>query len=173
MAMRNVLAVAATALLMMGCGDEKPMSLGQQPFHIASVEVAGPVPEDASEEQLSSLREMTATNALRVPETANPRLLRLRIKQYHKKNPGMSLLVGDANHMTVVADLMDMSGTSTMQSAEIQVNSDSMVNGVIGAVVAAGANDSKIQNHLNAEAADAIMEKIYGKKVWKSWSARR
>ena len=47
-----------------------------------------------------------------------------------------------------------------------------MVNGIIGFVVAASTNLDDAKRRLDAEAANAILEKIYGTKTWKQWSNR-
>lgn len=85
----------------------------------------------------------------------------------------MSLLLGDSNNMTVSAEVLGMDGTSVMGNFQVTVANEEMVNGVLGVAVAIGQNEDKVRRKLDAEAANAVFEKIYGTESWKAWTKRR
>jgi hypothetical protein len=170
--LKHLILVSIVALALSGCGIQKPSIQSNEPFHIAAVEAVGPLPAESSPEQLEDLRARTAAVSAFVPETSNPRLLRLRIVRYHLKNAGMSIILGDSNNMTVSAEVLSMDGSSSMGTFQATVMSDAMVNGVVGAIIAAGQKESKVMRELDAEAANEILEKIYGTKTWQAWRKR-
>jgi hypothetical protein len=135
--------------------------------HIADVEMVGDPPKGSSGMQMEDLRQRTLAEAQRAPETPNPKLLRLRIVNFHRKNPGLSLIVGDGNSMQVVGEVVSLDGGPALGTFTASVHGGYMVNGVIGAVMAANAGKSDVERKLDAEAARAILEKIYGAKAWK------
>jgi hypothetical protein len=165
--------LAALAIGLAGCGSEKPAVNSVEPFHIAEIEVVGPTSADVTEWQMADLRYQTASYAKLVPETANPRLLRLSVTHFHKKNAGMSFIVGDANRLGVLAEVMSLDGEQAIGRFTAQVETDGYVNGVIGATMAGLQDRNKVAQDLNRKAAPAIFEKIYGTKNWKAWSKRR
>lgn len=170
--MKQVLVLAAVALLLAGCGSDAPVVSSSESFHIAEVEAVGIPPGDGSVEQLHDLRTKTRAMAAYIPATDNPRLLRLRILSFHKKNPGMSFLVGDSNNMDVSAEVVSMDGSAVMGRFQVNVANDMVLNGVVGAAIAASKTDVEVQRELNTKAASTILEKIYGKKLWKSWTKK-
>lgn len=167
--MKHLILISITALALSGCGAQKPSIQSNEPFHIAGVEAVGPLPAESSPEQLEDLRARTEAVSAFVPETGNPRLLRLRILRYHLKNAGMSMILGDSNNMTVSAEVLSMDGSTSMGNFQATVMSDVMVNGVVGAIMAAGQKEDKVMRKLDAEAANEVLEKIYGTKAWKAW----
>jgi hypothetical protein len=165
--------LAALALILAGCSTEKPAVSSVEPFHIADIQVVGPPPEGVTEWQMADLRYQTASYAKLVPETANPRLLRLSITHFHKKNAGMSFIVGDANRLGVSAEVISLDGEQVIGRFAAQVETDGYVNGVIGATMAGLQDRNEAAQGLNRKAASAILEKIYGTKTWKAWAKRR
>lgn len=161
------------ALMLAGCGTDTPVVSSSESFHIAEVEAVGLPPGDGSQEQLMDLQAKTKAMTAYIPRTDNPRLLRLRILSFHKKNAGMSLMVGDSNNMDVSAEVLNMDGSAVMGRFQVNVANDVMLNGVLGAAVAASKTDVEVQRELNTKAANTILEKIYGSKLWKSWTKRR
>jgi hypothetical protein len=49
---------------------------------------------------------------------------------------------------------------------------DGMINGAIGAVIAATADKERVMYKLNTKPADDVMERVYGCKVWGSFRRR-
>jgi hypothetical protein len=171
--MKRFAALLALSLTLAGCGSEKPLLSTAEPFHIADVQAVGPAAPGVADWQAEDLRQQTMAYAAFVPATANPRILRVRIVNFHKKNPGLSLLVGDANRMEVAADLMSADGTQSMGTFSAAVTTDAYVNGIIGAGLATDQSAEEAARKLDQAAGAALMEKIYGTKAWKSWSKGR
>lgn len=165
--------VAIVALVLAACSNDMPSLMGNEPFHIEAVEVIGPPPKDGSEEMLMGLRAETLAKASYTPRTDNPRMVRLKITQYHKKSPGISLIVGDSNYMIVVGEVWTIDGATWLTNFEVRVDTDQAINGLIGAAVAAVKKDEKVEQQLNQKAADRVLEKVYGTKAWKVWSKKR
>ena len=171
--MKRRMIFAAVPFLLAGCGNEKPAVSSIEPFHIAKVEVVGPLAKDVAEWQMADLQQQTETFAHFAPETAAPRLLRLRIQRFHKKNPGMALLVGDSNNMTVDGEVFTMDGSVAIGRFSVTVTSDVYINGIIGAIAADIQKRDDVALDLNRKAGFDILEKIYGTKAWKIWTRGR
>jgi hypothetical protein len=171
--LKRRLVLLLVAGVLAGCGTEKPAVRTAEPFHIAHVEAVGPLPEGVSEWQLADLEQHTQMLARYVPETGNPRLLRLRILRFHQKNPGMSFLVGDSNNMMVSAEVLYPDVTGSLGTFTVRVSTDGYVNGIIGAASAANTQHHAAARRVNSEAASAVLEKIYGTKAWRAWTRRR
>ncbi|MFN0192046.1 MAG: hypothetical protein ACKVP5_08735 [Aestuariivirga sp.] len=171
--MKRRLVLVLVAGLLAGCGTEKPAVRTAEPFHIAQVEAVGPLPQGVSEWQLDDLGRQTQALAGLVPETGNPRLLRLRIAKFHQKNPGMSFLVGDSNNMTVSGEVLHPDNGGSLGTFTVRVSTDVCLNGIIGTAIAANTQHHEAAGRLNVEAGSAILEKIYGTKAWKAWTRRR
>jgi hypothetical protein len=168
--MRNMFKLFFSAILVVvlaGCATKQVVNMGG-PFHIASVEMIG----DSSSMQLQDLGHKVKQDTRLVPQTDNPKNLRLTIISYHKKNGGMSLLVGDANSLTVLVEVSDPATGAVVSRFNSVVTSDAMINGVIGAIAAASSSDEKVQANLNTLAARDIMEHLYGSKAWRQFERR-
>jgi hypothetical protein len=160
--LRGVLLVCV-ALAFAACAVKPEVNIGG-PFHIASVEAVGV----GTAVQLEDLRIRAMQAASRVPPTNNPMMLRIHITNYHEKDPGLALLIGDANKLEVFAEVIQpASGTVVSQFRSVTTD-DAAINGVIGAVMAATANENKTMARMDTKAANDIMEHIYGSKVWRS-----
>jgi hypothetical protein len=155
-------------LILTGCGTKPVMNLGG-PFHIETVEMMGP----GTSMQLQDLGHKVKADTRLVPQTQNPKNLRLTILNYHKKNGGMSLLVGDRNSLNVLVEVVEPTTGDVVSRFNSAVSSDAMINGVIGAIAAAASSDEKVQASLNTLAARDIMEHLYGSKMWHQFERRR
>lgn len=171
--MKRFICLIGFAALLTGCGEQVSVVNTSGPFNIAKVEAYGPPPSESSDAQLRDLRNQTAALAARVPKTDNPLLLRLRILSFHKKNAGLSLLVGDSNNMEVSGEILSLDGTTPMGTSAVSIKQDFAINGILGAAIAAGSTTNEVERRLDAEAANAVLERIYGTKTWKVWSKTR
>jgi hypothetical protein len=162
-----------TALILAGCGEKVSAVSQNEPFHIASVQALGPPPKDSSDAQLRDLRDQTIALGARVPQSKNPYLLRLRIVNFHQKNAALSLLVGDTNNITVSGEVWSLDGTTLKGRFTSTAQTDIAINGLIGAAIAAGTSTNDIVRRLDNEAANGILEQVYGTKAWNSWGAHR
>jgi hypothetical protein len=159
--LRGIL-IVCVALAFAACAMKPEVNIGG-PFHIADVQVVG----QGAPGQLEDLRGKTMLAAARVPQTDNPVTMRLQIASYHEKNPAMSLLVGDSNRIDIVVEVIQpSSGTVIAQFRSVSID-DNGVNGVIGAVMAAAANENKVMARLNSKAANDILEHVFGSAVWR------
>ena len=159
-------------LFLAGCGEKVSAVSNAQPFYIARVEVMGTPPKESSDAQLRDLREQTIALESRVPPTNNPYVLRLRIVKYHQKNPALSLLIGDSNSLTVSGEIWSLDGKTPMGQFSSTAATDQYVNGVLGAVIAAATTTNEVQRKLDGEAANEILEQVYGTKQWRAWAVR-
>jgi hypothetical protein len=154
--------IVLVALTIAACAIKPEVNIGG-PFHVAEVQVVG----TGAPGQLEDLRGKTLLAAARVPVTNNPVLLRMQIARYHEKNPAMSLLVGDSNSIEIVVSVIQpQSGTVISQFRTVSTV-DGAVNGVIGAVMAATSNENKVMARLNSQAANDILEHVFGSSVWR------
>jgi hypothetical protein len=166
----SVLLVAGFVLA--GCGEKVSVVPMAEAFHISSVETVGPPPAGGNQAQLDDLRKQTMAMAARVPRTKNPYLLRLRILSFHKKNPGMAIVLGDSNNMTVSGEVTSLDGSRKLGTFTSTVSNDGAVNGVVGAVLAANTSTDEAIRALNNDAADQLLEQVYGTKAWRSWKPK-
>jgi hypothetical protein len=169
--MRNIIKICCSVFLVMAlaaCGTDRVEGLGG-PIYVASVGVAGQVESP----QMRDLQAKVMAEARRAPQTDNPRNLRLTIIDYHKKNAGLSLIVGDSNKLNVQVEVIDPSTNSVISKFNSFATTDAYVNGVLGAIVAGTSDDGKVQAGLNTAAARDIMEHLYGSKAWKKIARRK
>jgi hypothetical protein len=166
----SVLLVAG--LVLAGCGEKVSVVPITEAFHISSVETVGPPPAGGNQAQLDDLRKQTTAMAARVPRTQNPYLLRLRVVSFHKKNPGLAIIVGDSNNMTVSGEVTSLDGSRKLGTFTSTVLNESAVNGVIGAAMAASTSTDEAIRALNNDAADQLLEQVYGTKAWRSWKPK-
>ena len=138
------------ALILAGCGEKVSAVSQHEPFHIATVQALGPPPKDSSDAQLRDLRDQTSALGARVPQSNNPYLLRLRIVNFHQKNPALSLLVGDTNSITVSGEVWSLDGMVLKGTFKSTAQTDKMVNGLIGAAIAAGTSTNDVVRKLEA-----------------------
>jgi hypothetical protein len=75
--------------------------------------------------------------------------------------------VGDGNSMEVQSEVVNPNDGAPMGTFSASVHDGYMVNGIIGAAMAASADKDLVQQKLDIEAARAILEKIYGAMAWK------
>jgi hypothetical protein len=159
--------VAILVLALAACGVKPEVNTGG-PIHIVAVEMVG----DGLPGQLDDLQRKTMALAAALPDQGTPIVLRLQIADYHLKNAAMSLLVGYAHRVTVSVEVLSQDSGTVLSRFQTVTSVDGMINGAIGAVVAATANQGKVMYQLNSKAADDVMEHIYGSKVWKSFRRR-
>jgi hypothetical protein len=159
--------LVAVALVLVACGLKPEVNVGG-PIHIVAVQMVG----DGLPGQLVDLQQKTMALAAALPDQGTPLVLRLQIADYHLKNPAMSLLVGDAHRMSVNVDVLSQESGAVVSRFRSTTLVDGMMNGAIGAVIAATANKDKVMYQLNTKAADDVMEHVYGSKVWKSFRRR-
>ncbi len=79
----------------------------------------------------------------------------LLITELHRKNPAMSLLVGDSNRIKAAMTISDADGKILMRR-EVSAMNSVVINGVIGAVAAAASDKTETDDEL----ADALAEKV-------------
>lgn len=160
----------ASAFLMLslaGCGNEQVVNLGG-PFHIVSVEMMG----SEFTPQMRDLGSKVKAETRRIPQTNNPKKLKLTIVNYHKKNPGMSLIVGDSNNLNVLVQVVDAaSGTVEAQFNSV-TSTDQYINGVVGFIGSAATSNDEAEARIDTAAANDIMVHLYGGKAWASFQRR-
>jgi hypothetical protein len=86
------------------------------------------------------------------------------ITRLHRKNPGLSLLVGDANYVNSSVTITGLDGKPLMQR-EISAIYGGAVNGVIGAVAAAASNETETDDKLADTLAENIERAIFGRAL--------
>jgi hypothetical protein len=161
------LIVLVVSLALAACTVKPEVNAGG-PVKIIAVQTSG----NGLPGQLEDLQQKTMNLAARVPKGGDMVVLRLQIENYHLKNPGMSLVVGDANRMTVDVQVVAQNSEAVISRFKTVSSVDNYLNGPIGAVIAATANKEKVMYQLNSKAADDILERIYGTKVWKTLGRR-
>jgi hypothetical protein len=164
----NLMLAASLAFFLVACGTDRVEGLGG-PIYVASVSVA----DQVESPQMRDLQAKVMAEARLAPQTDNPKNLRLTIIDYHKKNAGLSLIVGDSNKLNVQVEVIDPSTNSVISKFNSFATTDAYVNGVIGALVAGTSDDQKVQAQLNTVAARDIMEHLYGSKAWKQYRQRK
>lgn len=161
--------VASSFLLLAlsGCGNEQIVNVGG-PFHIVSVEMMG----SEYTSQMRDLGTKVKAETRLIPQTNNPKKLKLTIVNYHKKNPGMSLIVGDSNNLNVLVQVVDAaSGTVEAQFNSVTAT-DQYINGVIGFIGSAATSNNEAEARIDTAAARDIMEHLYGSKTWATFQRR-
>jgi hypothetical protein len=160
----RTLAAATIVVGLAGCDDKPSVNLGG-PFHIATVQVAG----HSFTPQLQDLQAKVQNAASHVPLTNNPKTLRLHIAESHRKNPGMSLIVGDSNRLNILVEVFDPA-TGTVETRFNSITMlDSAVNGVIGLVVSAVQDENNVDSRLDSAAVNDIMVHLYGSTAWEKF----
>jgi hypothetical protein len=154
-------------LSLTGCGAEQVVNVGG-PFHIVSVEMMGAEYTPQMDDLGSKVKAETRV----IPQTDNPKKLKLTIVNFHKKNPGMSLLVGDTTNMNVLVQVVDAASGTVQAQFNSVTSTDQYINGVIGMVASAATSDSEAEARIDTAAANDIMQHLYGKKVWASFHRR-
>ena len=168
--MKRWLVLSSLALLLSGCWEVKSAVSSFEPFHIAKVEAWGPSADGSSDAHLRDLRDQTRQLAALAPRTNNPLLLRLWIEDFHQKDPGRSLVIADDSTLKVYGEVFSLDGQQQMGAFSVKLMQDYWPNGIAGAILAATAKTDEVQSRLDAEAANALLEKIYGSQDWHQWS---
>jgi hypothetical protein len=150
-----------------GC-SVKPEINSRGPVQIVDVEASG----NGLPGQLEDLRQNTLQLAARVPAGGDPVILQVQIVDYHLKNPALSLLLADSNRIVVDVQVVSQSSRTVISHFKSASSVDVFINGPVGAIMAAAANKEKVMLHLNRQAANDILEHVYGSKVWKSLGRR-
>jgi hypothetical protein len=161
------IAVVLVALVLVACGMKPEVDVGG-PIYIADVQAVG----EGRPGQLEDLQRKTMALASGLPQRGIPVSLRLEIVDFHKKDAGMSLLVGDANRLTVNVQVLSQDSGSIISHFQSVSLTDNFINGALGAVVAATADEERVMYSLNSKAAENVLERVYGSKVWRSFKRR-
>jgi hypothetical protein len=164
---RRGVGVLLVAFVLVSCGIKPEVDVGG-PIYITDVQAVG----EGRPGQLEDLQRKTMALAAGLPQQGTPVALRLEIVDFHKKDAGMSLLIGDANRLTVNVQVLSQDSGSTISHFQSVSLTDSMINGAIGAVVAATSDEERVMSRLNSTAAENVMERVYGSKVWRSFRRR-
>jgi hypothetical protein len=163
--MRCVLA-AATALSLSACMAHTGALAKKQPSHVNNVEVtlARPLGSPALAE---TLRAKTLAEASRYGAVGNAKTLRISILHYHKKNPALSILVGDSNNIT--AEVIVVDSTTLAEETKVKVTSldTVLLDGVVGAAIAISQTDAEVEEKLTTKLASDVLERVYGSKAAK------
>lgn len=159
---RKIAGVVALAVLAASCATKGLLDAGGEPFQISSVEVSRPAPRPATVNLPEDLRYKTQQQAYRYSETGARKILKVDIQRLHIKNPVMSWLAGDANHMAATAQVIDAaSGRSEGTFTAAAVDSG-YVQGIGGAVLAAIDNPVDVEQRLATQLAEKLVEQVYG-----------
>ena len=164
---RRGFGVLLVTFVLVACGIKPEVNVGG-PIYIADVQAVG----EGLPGQLEDLQRKTMTLASALPQQGTPVVLRLEIVDFHMKDAGLSLLVGDAHRLTVNVQVLSQDSGSSISHFQSVTFVDGMINGAIGAVVAATADKERVMYKLNTHAADDVMERVYGSKVWRSFRRR-
>jgi hypothetical protein len=162
--LNRTLAAAVLLVGLAGCDDKPSVNLGG-PFHISMVQVAG----HTFTPQLQDLQAKMQGAVAHVPVTNNPKTLRLHIADYHTKNPGISLIVGDSNSVNVLVEVLDPASGSVETRFNSISSNDSAINGVVGLVVSAVQDQQDVERRLNSAAVNDIMVHLYGSTAWQKF----
>ncbi|MBP0581834.1 hypothetical protein J8I29_21070 [Labrys sp. LIt4] len=111
------------------------------------------------------LQATVVNEASRFPQTGAPKRVAIVIESYHLKNPALSLLIGDQNHMGGTMLVSDVGSTAPPKAVPLYVQDAYQVQGVIGAVQAAAQDRSLVESRLVSAASSSVLEKFYGTKL--------
>lgn len=106
----------------------------------------------------------SAASATVVRETPDglPAKLHISVDRVTYKNAMMSLLVGSANSINTTVSITDDSGKVVAQFPHAVV-ADAMVNGIIGAAIAATQDPAAVDQAMTAQYASQLRDRIYGR----------
>lgn len=158
----SALAVTA-ALFLSSCQTTQP-SLQQYvgALNVTSIDftAVGAIPPDSN--VMSALPYFAkARMQARSSASGKPVDVDVLVLELHRKNPAAALLVGDANRLRAVISVTDDKGKLLIKR-EHTAMSNVVINGIIGAVVAAGANPAQVDQDLAKQMATTLEQSVFG-----------
>lgn len=113
------------------------------------------------------VRVKTLRTAYRYSETGSEKILKVRITEFHLKNPVASILVGDNNRMWATTEVVDKASGKVEATFRSVATSKSLLNGVSGAIISVAQDPINVEQALASELAEQIMQDVYGSAMAK------
>lgn len=160
----KIIAAALLTLPLAACASSPGIVAANEPAHISSVKIS--MAQNVGSQRFADLLQARTTeHAARFGRAGAAKELRIVVERHSYKNPVKSLLIGDANAVGGRVAVIDVaSGRIQGQVAAAAIDTAG-VNGVIGAVVAAGQDKEKVDERLADGFAKASLRLALGSAI--------
>jgi hypothetical protein len=160
----KLLAAASLALGLSACAARAPIiSASDAHVSVVQVEMKQDVAAPGFAEQVSARSKREAT---RFGAAGAPKRVHVLVTGVHHKNPAMSLLVGDANHAQADVVVYDVATGRPQGQFRAATLDNGLINGVIGAAMAATQDKNEVNQRLAGGLAEEVMRGVYGDAAW-------
>lgn len=113
------------------------------------------------------VRQRMRGQAGRFGRTGAPKDIQVAVTSLHYKDPALSLLIGDANHIAAHVNVRDAQSGKSHGEFDVTAMDNAAINGVIGAAMAATQNKAEVDRALANGLARNVLERVYGTDVSK------
>ncbi len=172
--LKNTL-VSILIVLLTACQSSKKQDFQGSGFHITDVAVTMPEQEATNKllrytDGFGTMLDNTIShhaaeyNATRVG-AVNPYILNVNVEKVHFKNAIVSLLVGDANHISGTASIVDRTTSQPVHAFPFTYvdGASAALNGISGAVLSVVVKKEAAEGTLSKGVARTIMKRIFTK----------
>ena len=156
--------VALFALPLAACASSPGIIAPNEAAHISKVQVSL-APNVSSQRFAELLQAKTTGYAARFGRAGAPKELRIVVERHGYKNPALSLLIGDANQVGGRVAVIDVASGRMQGHVEAGAVDTAGVNGVVGAIVAAGQDKAKVDERLADGLAKAALRLAFGSAI--------
>lgn len=160
----SLFAVAALAVPLAACASSPGIIQAGEAAHISKIQVSA-APGVSSPGFAEMVRARTAQHAARFGRAGAAKELRIVVERHSYKNPAMALLVGDANLVSGRVAVVDVASGRVQGQVEAAAVDTAGVNGVVGAIVAAGQDKQKVDERLADGFAKASLRHALGSAI--------
>jgi len=157
----RIFIVFASAIFLSGCATAGMMKENEQ-IRIQKVVVTKASPKMGTVNLAEAIRVKTVREASKYPQNGAAKIIKIKVENFHFKNPALALLTGDSNRMSAKGSVIDVATNKVDGTFDLGVQDSGMINGLIGAALAAGDKPSSVEQRLTTLLAHNIMANIYG-----------
>ena len=140
----------------------------QQQFQITQVKVLKAKTDIGTVNLAEDVRYKTLRQARRYSEVGQQKVMEVTLVNIHFKNPVMSALVGDQNHMSANTRIFDKATGNLVATFNTTVANKRALNGISGAIIAAVQNPIDAEQDLATLMSEKILLQAYGSAYSKS-----
>ncbi|MDA7946306.1 MAG: hypothetical protein MPJ78_02385 [Hyphomicrobiaceae bacterium] len=164
---QSVFLCAFASLIVAGCQTTAAVKSPQQ-FQISQVKVLKAKADVGTVNLAEDVRYKTLRQARRYSEVGQEKVMEVTLMNLHLKNPFMSVMVGDQNHMSANTRIFDKATGNLVATFNTTVANKRALNGISGAIIAAAQNPIDVEQDLATLISEKILVQAYGSAYAKS-----
>ena len=152
-----------TGTVLSGCVTTAKVK-SDQPYRVSKVVVTKSISDVGTINLAEDVRVKTMKETAKISTRGQPKVVKISLNHFHAKNPGLSLLVGDANSMSASVTVVDGKSGKQDASFRVAVTDSGYLQGVSGAVLAGLDNPVDVEQRMATLIAKDVALNIFGPK---------